>query len=921
MTNQTAESDVRSNPLYSKVVAQINEEKLIKDLTSYQLNRIKQMEELADEVSSSADESVRKVLAENLQENPRSVLSRLILGLDGLKAGNTDAEDLIVDLMKDFQKTARWPIVEAIAERILKDNAEHRAALHSMVEAVERLRGKKEVRPYLEKLASMDEQNPDPDVARRYGMLILEDDADRAGHYLKQAAESYARLRDYAKLEEIWSTLVDRFSDDIPFFEKIERILSGYREKTRIAAYFASLVEVYRQLEDWDTVILLLKKILIHEPSSNKARSDLVRAYKQKYGGHSLLNEFLRISEITNVKKPVNTCIASFERNIVFDTGNFVYHRTRGVGKIASIDPTAIVIDFKGNEGQKMTLEMAISSLQPMEPSHIWVKWFTNPDEVTDLFQNDIRGFFRLLLESYNHKIVLADIKSEVIDRLGFLKAKDWSSWWNKTRTTLKKDSLFGFNPQKRDELILHKQEISYNDELDDRFHKTKDWNKKLEIALEALREPESANAATSCAQFFYEEERKTRDPAMRFQCFFYLAKYRSRYPDGRIQSRHSDADLIEILKASDTPAILRISESIDHLEFKERLVQLLIKGRPDFAEILKQLLFETPIKAHRYILNELNHRNETEVLRSFVQAAFRRYQDYPEVFLWAARSILAGQWNHPWMEMNREDTMLQMFRLLKPLSRIEEKGNRLKNQLLRDIFGTTNIVADDLMGTPLEEIVKTAQPASLRRMSALFREVPYVPDAHKDNFDAFLSTVRPDFTSARDEIDEEIEERPVDLLPPADVILVSPAGLEKLRNHFNHLVNVELPENSRDIGAAQEKGDLRENAEYKAALERQSSLQAEITRVDAELKKAKIIESTSIRTDIVTIGSKVSVTDGKGEKLIYSILGPWDADTDKGVISYVSPLGKSLIGKSVGDTATLEGGQSFKIDRIEKGL
>lgn len=102
----------------------------------------------------------------------------------------------------------------------------------------------------------------------------------------------------------------------------------------------------------------------------------------------------------------------------------------------------------------------------------------------------------------------------------------------------------------------------------------------------------------------------------MRFQCFSILPS-RSRYPDGRIQSRHSDADLIEILKASDIPAILRISESIDHLEFKERLVQLLIKGRPDFAEILKQLLFETPIKAHRYILNELNHRNETEVLRS----------------------------------------------------------------------------------------------------------------------------------------------------------------------------------------------------------------------------------------------------------------------------------------------------------------
>jgi transcription elongation factor GreA len=270
---------------------------------------------------------------------------------------------------------------------------------------------------------------------------------------------------------------------------------------------------------------------------------------------------------------------------------------------------------------------------------------------------------------------------------------------------------------------------------------------------------------------------------------------------------------------------------------------------------------------------------------------------------------------------MNREETMLQMFRLLKPIGRLEEKGNRLKNQLLRDIFGTNNIVAEDLNGTALEEIVRQAQPASLRRMSALFREVPYVPDAHKDNFDAFLSSVRPDFTSAREEVDEELEERPIDLLPPSDIILVSSAGLEKLRNHFNHLVNVELPENSRDIGSAQEKGDLRENAEYKAALERQSSLQAEITRVDAELKKAKIIDPSGVRTDIVTIGTTVSVTDGKGEKKSYSILGPWDADTDKNVISYVSPLGKSLIGKAVGETATLEGGQSFKVEKIEKGI
>lgn len=924
MTNQTAESEVRSNPLYSRVVAQINEEKLIKDLTAYQLNRIKQMEELAAEVSDSGDEAVFKVLAENLEENQRSVISRFLLGMDGVRKGDHSREELLIDLMKDFQKAARWPIVELIAEALLRHDPDHRDALYSMVEAVERLRGKKEVRPYLEKLASFDEQNTDPDVARRYAMLILEEDKDRAGTYLKRAAESFARLREYARLEEIWPTLVDQFADDIPFFEKIERILSGFREKTRIAAYFSNLVEVYRQLEDWDTVILLLKKVLTHEPASNKARSDLVRAYKHKYGGHSLLNEFLRISELTNTRKPVNTCIASFERNIVFDQGNFVYHRTRGVGKIASLDPTAIVIDFKGNEGQKMTLEMAISSLQPMEPSHIWVRWFINPEEMQEMFEKDISGFFKLLLESYGHKITLSDIKTEVIDRLGFVKAKDWSSWWNKTRTALKKDNRFGFNPQKRDELVLHKQEISYNDEIDDRFHKTKDWHKKLEIALEALREPESANAATSCAQFYYEEERKTKDPSGRFQCYFYLQKYRARYRDGRVQSRQTDEDLMEILRSSDVPGIARISQSIEHLEFKEKLAQLIIKSRPDYPEILKTLMFETPIRAHRYLLTELSQRGHNDTLASFVTTAFRRYQEFPEVFLWAARSIVSGQWaSYPWVEVSREETMLQMFRLLKPLVRLEEKGNRLKNQLLRDIFGTNNIVVEDLTGTTLEEIVRTADPTSLRRMSALFREVPYLPDAHKDNFDAFLVSIRPEFTAARDEGREEEPERPpvVDLLPGSDIILVSKAGLETLQNRFNHLVNVELPDNSRDIGSAQEKGDLRENAEYKAALEKQSHLQAEITRIDAEMKKARVIDPASIRTDIVTIGSRVQVQDGKGEKVSYTILGPWDADTEKGIISYVSPLGRALIGKAKGESATLDGGQSFQILLIEKAL
>jgi transcription elongation factor GreA len=130
------------------------------------------------------------------------------------------------------------------------------------------------------------------------------------------------------------------------------------------------------------------------------------------------------------------------------------------------------------------------------------------------------------------------------------------------------------------------------------------------------------------------------------------------------------------------------------------------------------------------------------------------------------------------------------------------------------------------------------------------------------------------------------------------------------------------MPENSREIGEAQEKGDLRENAEYKAALERQDKLRAEATKLEEDLKKAVPIDPSKVRTDVVSIGTKVSVKDNStGESIDYTILGPWDVDPEKNIISYASPLGKILLGKKIGDVAVLNKDRSFTIEKIERAI
>ncbi|MCE9501082.1 MAG: transcription elongation factor GreA, partial [Leptospira sp.] len=131
--------------------------------------------------------------------------------------------------------------------------------------------------------------------------------------------------------------------------------------------------------------------------------------------------------------------------------------------------------------------------------------------------------------------------------------------------------------------------------------------------------------------------------------------------------------------------------------------------------------------------------------------------------------------------------------------------------------------------------------------------------------------------------------------------------GFNTKKAEFDHLVNVEMVENSRDIGEAQEKGDLRENAEYKAAMERQVQLQSQAKKLEAELKSANILDLTEVKTDKINIGCSVKVKNAQTDEILtYSILGAWDADTEKNIISYQSPLGKALLGKKIGESATV---------------
>ncbi len=150
----------------------------------------------------------------------------------------------------------------------------------------------------------------------------------------------------------------------------------------------------------------------------------------------------------------------------------------------------------------------------------------------------------------------------------------------------------------------------------------------------------------------------------------------------------------------------------------------------------------------------------------------------------------------------------------------------------------------------------------------------------------------------------------------------MTPTGKVKLEAELKKLREVDRPANVKAIEEAREHGDLSENAEYKAAKEQQSLIAARIDYVEDQISSANVIDPKKLSGDRVVFGAKVTVENlDSGDENVYRIIGEDEADLDAGTISITSPIARGLIGKEVGDEATIatpSGPRKFEIVDVE---
>ena len=147
-------------------------------------------------------------------------------------------------------------------------------------------------------------------------------------------------------------------------------------------------------------------------------------------------------------------------------------------------------------------------------------------------------------------------------------------------------------------------------------------------------------------------------------------------------------------------------------------------------------------------------------------------------------------------------------------------------------------------------------------------------------------------------------------------------AGKLKIEAELEHLIKIEREQIKTAIAEARELGDLKENAEYHAAKERQSVIEGRISQLQGVIARARVVDVSKINSSKIIFGATVTLNDPEKDLIFtYKIVGEEEAEFKENKISYISPLGKALIGKEVGDNVIVKapkGDVEYEIEAIE---
>lgn len=701
--------------------------------------------------------------------------------------------------------------------------------------------------------------------------------------------------RNFPKFMQLWEEYCTSEQVDSAELIGLFKLIKASEFSKPFGKLIETALPLWQAVQDKSQAYEVLKALIdLQTTNSPLLAETTLQALKERYGTHPNFNEWLRLVGM-RTKENFQNAISNFDLLAHMVKGNFVLHEGGwGTGEIVEVSSVRqqVTIEFENVSGRKhLTFEHAFKTLIPLRSDHIFVRRFADPDKLEEEARKDPVGIIKLLLSDLGPK-TSAEIKDELCERV--IPESDWSKWWQAARAKLKKDMMIDAPESLRDQFRLRKQELSHGERLQQSMSKESGIDEIIQTTYSFVRDLPSNEQSSEVKNSLKEKllaslSSELTKPQELQICLLLETQFEHQVSGKECNKTLQKLDNIE-----------EVMEAIPIIALKKRALVIVREQRKDWPTLFLHMLSEVKQSTLRdYLLKELNQGAQRKLLLDKLHKLLQHPEEHPEFFVWYFQKIV-GKENSPDTPLSSKEEQCHLFEAFLVLFRNLE--NRPE---YRDLLKKMYVLLSEKRYALVRAIMAECSLEFAKEFLLLASKCHTLEDHDMKILNSLTEVAHPSLSKREGKATVDLH-----------VVWTTEEAYRKVQEQIRHIGTVEIVENAREIEAARAHGDLRENSEFKFALERRSRLQQQLKSLSDQFNRARVITPQDVPSDEAGIGTIVDVVDGKGNKTAYTILGPWDANSDHNILSFQSKLAQAMIGCKVGESFQFRD-ETMKVDAV----
>lgn len=909
--------------LVESVSEMLKEEKWTRTMSGvYSAESIASLQDVVQKAHDGGlEKEVKEVCEEHLEHTKDCVPALYIAGMLSLQSESLDTSHLS-DLIGIFQRQQKNDVVELLCQKILEKDKKNKAALRTLANCYKEEKSD-EVWPLYEQIVHLDptEANAARALGEHYEESGDEDAKAHAAEYYKTALLRYTKARSSSNAKEMWRKLVAITPDDLDFFLRAKRDTAKFLSPAISAGLLTDLYKHYKGIENYDVCIELLKQILALEPDDIESRKEILDCYRKKYADVDKTEEYIKASNLMPGFRNVFEAISDFEKHIAFKAGTFVWHKTWGVGKIMSIKKDTLHINFgkkRGstqNETHDLSLKAAVSILTPLSADHFWViKATTKSADLKKSVKSDIEGTLTKIIKSFDNKCDMKKIKAELVPSI--LTVSEWTSWHSAAKKILETSASFGVDPNDANVYTVLSKGASSSNKIADEFRAHKQFLDRVETLIKYVKSPDTDKSSDDYSEmvqyfmgFFKAGGQDVRSTSVNMVSVMvsYLALTEASSLAPIDFAQYGGLPPFEVVykhvaSAREMYSSLKDSGALHLRGLFVKAIHSLPDWEKEYIALFPAASSDKEVAS--FIVGALMEAGKQDVLTKMARDCIEGWKDNRNAVVYLLRDCTKCEWFTA-AGIGQDRLLIALINIVAITFReIENHVNTVENKKTNKAATALLFKSADGGDCALVKYMLSEGEDACHRMFTLINDIKMLDPSYKSLLRRRILETYSDFVFPVTEVMATANR---------DIMYVTAEKLEEKKARLDILNNVERPRNAAEIAEARRQGDLKENAEYKAAKEEEAALLREQTRLNDEMAKAQIFDPATATSAVVSFSTEVTLYNSETDKNeVIKIFGPWESDTEHGIVSYLAPLGEALMDKKVGEKAGIGKGRDF---------